>query len=149
MAEESRDGGETDASGPSGPRETINQGMLDLEHVCETLAHSRRRYLIYSLKEDTEWSLRELATRVAAWEDDVPEAAVSEARRDRVYVSLYHTHVPKLRDEGVVAWDPGTETITAGEHAEQVLAALAGMGASLDASQEAHARTIDGPGVEE
>ncbi|MFC6976219.1 hypothetical protein ACFQL1_18485 [Halomicroarcula sp. GCM10025709] len=114
--------------------------MLEVETVYEALGHPRRRYLCYTLLEDTEWTLTELATKIAAWENDVPEHAVTNDRREAVYVSLYHAHVPKLVDEGVIAFDETTETITVAEHAEQVLAALEGMGASLDASQETHAR---------
>lgn len=57
-----------------------------------------------------------------------------------MYVSLYHVHVPKLVDEGVITFDDGSETITPAENAEQVLAVLEGMGASLDSNQETHAR---------
>jgi hypothetical protein len=38
-------------------------------------------------------------------------------------------------------FDEATETITTAEHAEQVLTALEGMGASLDSNQETHARS--------
>ncbi|MFB6139709.1 MAG: hypothetical protein ABEJ26_04660 [Halosimplex sp.] len=114
--------------------------ILDLDHVYAALDHPRRRYLCYTLLEDDEWTLEELAAKVAAWEDGAPEREVTARRRENVYVSLYHAHVPKLVDLGVVAFDEGRETITPAEHAEQVLTALQGMGASLDANQETHAR---------
>lgn len=114
--------------------------ILELDHVYEALGHPRRRYLCYTLLEDTEWSLTDLATKIAAWENDISDHAVTDYQRDRVYVSLYHAHVPKLVEEEVITFDDTTETITAAENAEQVLAALQGMGASLDANQEEHAR---------
>lgn len=117
------------------------QEILELDHIYKALCHSRRRYLCYSLLEDTEWSLDELATKIAAWENDIPEQAVTDHQRTQVYVSLYHAAVPKLVEEGVITFDDVTETITPGEHADQVLAALEGMGASLDHTQEAHARS--------
>ncbi|RQG95098.1 DUF7344 domain-containing protein [Natrarchaeobius chitinivorans] len=115
--------------------------VLEIEPVYEALGHSRRRYLCYTLLEDTEWSLTDLATKIAAWENDVSEHEVTENQRDRVYVSLYHAHVPKLVDESVITFDEATETITTAEHAEQVMTALEGLGASLDANQETHARS--------
>jgi hypothetical protein len=114
--------------------------ILELDHVYEALGHSRRRYLCYTLLERTEWSLTDLATKIAAWENDVPERAVTGLQRERVYVSLYHTHVPKLVDDGVVTLEESTETIAPAENATQVLAALEGMGATLDSNQETHAR---------
>jgi hypothetical protein len=129
-------GSETPPTGDRFPAQEI----LELDHVYEALGHPRRRYLCYSLLEDTQWSLTDLATTIAAWENDVPEHEVAANQRERVYVSLYHAHVPKLVDEGVIAFDDATETITPAENADQVLAALEGVGASLDSTQETHAR---------
>lgn len=116
-------------------------GTLEVKPVYEALGHSRRQYLCYTLLKDTEWSLTELATKVAAWENDVPGHAVTDDQREAVYVSLYHAHVPKLVDEGVITFDEATETITTAEHADQVLAALEGIGTSLDLKQETHAQS--------
>jgi hypothetical protein len=121
--------------------ELPSRGVLDLDHVYEALGHPRRRYLCYTLLEDREWSLADLATKIAAWENGVPEHAVTDRQRDRVYVSLYHAHIPKLVETDVVAFDDRHETIAAAANADQVLAALRGIGASLDASQETHARS--------
>ncbi|MFD1687177.1 DUF7344 domain-containing protein [Halobellus litoreus] len=130
----------SDASAPS-ETQLPSLDILEMETVYEALGNSRRRYLCYTLFEDTEWSLTDLATKIAAWENDIPEQAVTEDQREEVYVSLYHAHVPKLVDEGVITFDEATETITTADHAEQVLAALEGIGASLDSKQETHARS--------
>ncbi|MCU4752633.1 hypothetical protein OB919_11645 [Halobacteria archaeon AArc-curdl1] len=115
--------------------------VLEIEAVYQALGHPRRRYLSYTLLEDTMWSLTDLATKIAAWENDIPEHEVTESQREAVYVSLYHAHVPKLVDEGVITFDEATEMITAAEHAEQVMTALEGIGTSLDADQEVHSRS--------
>lgn len=115
--------------------------ILQIEPVYEVLGHSRRRYLCYTLFKDTEWSLSDLAMKIAAWENNVPEHAVTEDQREEVYVTLYHVHVPKLVDECVITFDEAIETITTAEHAEQVLTALNGIGASLDSNQETHAQS--------
>lgn len=114
--------------------------ILELDHVYEALGTPRRRYLCYTLLEDTEWTLDELARKVAAWENDIPEHEVTNHQQEEVYVSLYHAHIPKLVAEGVLTFDDTTETITTAENAEQVLIALEGMGASFDSNQETHAR---------
>ena len=123
-----------------GPTAEISEGILELDHVYEALGHPRRRYLCYTFLEDTQWSLTDLAQKIAAWEHDVPEDEITGSHWQPVYVSLYHAHVPKLVDEGVVLFDDSTEQIIPGEHLEQVLAALEGMGASVDVQQEEHAR---------
>lgn len=134
------DDSHTESAGQPTEELPLSRDVLELDHVYEALGHSRRRYLCYTLLEDTRWTLTDLATKIAAWEQDVPEHAVTEDQRERVYVSLYHAHVPKLVDEGIITFDPATERITAAGNAEQVLAALEGMGASLDSTQESHAR---------
>lgn len=128
------------ASTGASQKRTLSPDVLELDHVYSTLSHSRRRFLCYTLLEDTEWSLSDLATKIAAWENDVPEHAVTAQQRDRVYVSLYHAHVPKLVDEGVITFDDTSETIVAARHAEQVLTALEAIGTALDNEQEQHAR---------
>lgn len=114
--------------------------VLELNHVFDALAHQRRRYLLYTLLEDEEWSLRELAVKVAAWEQGVSRESVADEEVERVYVSLYHNHVPKLADEGIVEFVEADETIRPATNAEQVLAVLANAGGSSDSEQEAHAR---------
>lgn len=115
--------------------------ILEMEYVFEALAHPRRRYLVYSLLSDTRWTLRELATKLVAWERDISEEAVTAFDRDEMFVSLYHAHVPKLVDFDIIEYEDGEEgVVVAAENAVQVLAALEGLGASLDTAQELHAR---------
>jgi hypothetical protein len=85
----------------------------------------RRRYVLYALAEDPEWTLQELATRLVAWEEGVEDDDVGPNCRERRYISLYHTHVPKLADEGVVEFDADAERITPGERAAGVIEFLA------------------------
>jgi hypothetical protein len=116
----------------------VSHDVLELDHVYEALDHPRRRYLCHTLLEHDERSLSELARTVAAWEEDVPEDEVSEAETERVCVSLYHAHAPKLADCGVVSFDAEAETLSTAENAEHVQAALDALGASVEASQEHH-----------
>ena len=119
----------------------LSKEILELNHVFQALAKSRRRYLVYTLKSKTEWELTEIATKIASWEMDTPEQEVPEEDIELTYASLYHAHVPKLVDEGVIEFEKSTEVIRPGPNAPQVLAALAGAGASLDMRQESHARS--------
>jgi predicted transcriptional regulator len=117
----------------------ISTAVLDVDYVFEALAHPRRRYLLYTLAVETVWSVRELATKLAAWEQNIPEETVRPDERDKVYISLYHTHIPILEEYSVISFDAQTETIEAAVNAEQVIAALEGVGASIDSEQESHA----------
>lgn len=129
---------------------SIDPAVLELDHVFAVLSHPRRRYLMYALATNPSWTLSELSTKLVAWEENVEEAAVDPHRREQMYISLYHTHVPKLEDAGVVEFEPRSETIARGNNATQVFAVLAGAGGSLDDAQEEHAgRTYSSDSEEE
>nr|WP_129113657.1 hypothetical protein [Halegenticoccus tardaugens] len=83
-----------------------------------------------------------MATELVAWERDIPEEDITATARDEMYVSLYHTHVPKLVNLDIIEVEDGeTEKIlVADKNAVQVLAVPEGAGASLDAAQETHAQ---------
>ncbi|WP_231188594.1 DUF7344 domain-containing protein [Haladaptatus sp. DYF46] len=125
----------------------VSESVLELQPTFAAIAHPRRRYLVYTLLEDTAWSLDDLATKLAAWETDTPEADIATLTHQEMYASLYHTHIPKLVDLDVIEFDADTETITPDHYATQVLTVLEGAGASLDNRQETHARSeFDGDG---
>jgi DNA-binding transcriptional ArsR family regulator len=81
-------------------------GFLDLAVPETQLLHAatdpRRRATLGVLRERGELPLRDLATHVAARERSVTVADVSPSLRDRVAATLHHTHVPKLREAGLV-----------------------------------------------
>lgn len=83
--------------------------------------------------------MTELATKIAAWENDIAEDEVSDHQRERVTVSLHHAHIPQLVDGDVISYYEASEEIAPAENAEQVLAALRGIGATLDSRQEQYA----------
>ncbi len=126
-------------SDPQGYTQSVPP-YLELDHVFEALGHPRRRYLLYTLLDETEWSLWELAGKVAAWEQDLPGDTLAEEQIETVYVGLYHNHVPKLVEDDIIRFREGDELIELGPNAEQVLNALEGVGGRIDVDQEAHAR---------
>jgi hypothetical protein len=136
-------GGSTEVLTGSASR-TVSRDVLLLDHVFDALAHPRRRYVCYAVLGDGRWSLRDLAAEVATLERADPDVEVSVAERNRVYVSLYHTHVPKLLEDGVLESDDADGTVAAGTHLELVAAALEGVGARLEDDQSPRARRTAG-----
>lgn len=118
--------------GAASDHRQISREGLQRECIYAALGHPRRRFLLYALSKKTEWSLTELATKIAALEQQVSASAVPEARRKRVYTSLYHTHVPKLAETGVIQYDQNTETVNANENTALLLAVLETISERLD-----------------
>ena len=73
------------------------------DELFHVLRNRRRRYAIHHLKHaDDPVDVGDLATQIAAWENDVPTDAVTSKQRRRVYNALQQTHVPELDDTGLV-----------------------------------------------
>lgn len=74
--------------------------------IFECLAHSRRRSALESLSEATgPLALADLAMDVTDRETETLRAEMDEETVKRVYMSLYHTHVPKLTDADLAEYD--------------------------------------------
>jgi DNA-binding transcriptional ArsR family regulator len=126
------------------PANTSSEAILNLDEVFAALGHPRRRYLLYTLvNESSEETLSELATKLAAWEQDKPTSEVTDDERQDVHISLYHSHIPKLADLGVLDYHEKGDIIVRARNTAQVQAVLNGAGAELDARQEGHAQDTD------
>jgi hypothetical protein len=110
----------------TGPTERLSTGAggdraLPQETVFDILRNRRRRYALHHLKQrETPVSIGELAEQVAAWEYDTTPEEISSQQRQRVYVSLVQSHLPMMEDEGVIAVDDDTVTLTEGAAALDV-----------------------------
>jgi hypothetical protein len=98
-----------------------SESALSQDVVFDILSSSRRRYVLYRLREaEGPIELTELAEQVAAWENDTETDQITEQERKRVYVSLYQTHIPRLDDVGLVVYDRDTGQIELAEEATQI-----------------------------
>lgn len=93
-------------------------GPLSVDRVHELLAKRRRRHLLYCLYlYATPIGLPDVADLLAEWAHDGPETDRLELRL-RIYNSLYHAHVPKLAEAGVVEYDQADDVVDLGENAD-------------------------------
>ena len=82
------------------------------------LSNQRRRCVLYYLNRNPgPVPLRDLAERIAAWENDVEVAELEYKQRKRVYTSLHQTHLPKLDEAGIVDYDRDEGTVTLADRA--------------------------------
>lgn len=89
--------------------------------MIEILAHPRRRHVILCLREyENSMVLADLADEIAALENETSPMEVPPDEVERVYLSLYHTHVPKLADTGVVQYEQEKNAVTLADRAEQL-----------------------------
>lgn len=92
----------------------------DEARLHRVLANSRRRHVLDVLGEsDSPVTLADLAADLASRESD--ETADRE-RIERVQISLYHNHVPKLDDVGIVEFDATERTVSLDDSEEIAIA---------------------------
>jgi|GEM_PF-1823588 hypothetical protein len=132
MAKEPDDGssGDKNTSNVHDRAPQFTRSVLEREHVYDSLADVRRRYLCYLLCGRSELQIDDAVAAIAEWEcEDGTE--VSTSARDRIRLTLLHSHIPKLREHGVVDFDKHSGTMVPDENAEAVLAALRAVGRRL------------------
>ena len=79
----------------------------------------RRNVLRYLDGTDGPVEMRDVAEQVAAWEHDTTVEALASDERQRVYIALYQSHLPKLDKEGVIEYDQSRGVVERGPLAEQ------------------------------
>jgi hypothetical protein len=85
---------------------------LSRDTAYELLSSRRRRNTIHALLEHgSESTVGDLASQLAAWENDCRVRAVTSTQRKRTYTALRQSHLPKLSDAGVVDYDVNRGTV--------------------------------------
>lgn len=114
---------EKDTNGSTeAPRSTSsNTQPLSVDSVFDALANRRRRYVLHCLqKYDNPMALADVADEIAVWENETNISEISGEEVKRVYISLYHAHVPKLADAGIVEYNQDRDMVALSENADQV-----------------------------
>lgn len=92
-----------------------------LDELFDALSNERRRRVVRYLNDRrAPIALADLAREVAAREEGVATDDVGPDEVERVHVSLYHVHVPKLADRGLVEYDPDRGLVSPPEHGEAI-----------------------------
>lgn len=96
-------------------------GDLSKSDVFDLLRNERRRYLLhYLMTHESPVELGDLATLIAAWENDTPVDAVSSQQRKRVYTTLQQTHLPRMDEAEIVEFDSNRGVVSRTEHTDKL-----------------------------
>lgn len=105
--------------------ETSEATPVGLSLACELLAHPHRRHALSVLRErGSQMTLDEVARAVTLRVDGVTLGDDFRERFDQVRVGLYHNHLPKLCDAGVIAYDRDRRTVALAEERGRVVRLL-------------------------
>lgn len=101
----------------------VTDGEVLLDDVLDILASQRRRYILHCLQTHAlPLALADVADEVAVYEHDTDITDISAEEVKRVYISLYHTHIPKLAERGLVTYSQDRDLVTLSDNGEQLRA---------------------------
>ena len=83
--------------------------QLSDDQIYRGLASTRRRQLLYTLREESECTVDELAIILAKWED--ADGSPSETDRKQMRIKLVHSDLPLLADAETIAYDRENEIV--------------------------------------
>ncbi|WP_186310969.1 DUF7344 domain-containing protein [Halorubrum depositum] len=80
---------------------------LELDDVFHVLQNERRRNVLRYLDDvdDDVVEMRDMAVQIAAWENDTTVQKLHSDQRQRVYIALYQSHLPKLDSLGLIDYN--------------------------------------------
>lgn len=117
MTDERREYGGSWKSHGWGSPSVLDSSPPTVDELFALLSSHRRRYLLAALDRDpTPVRIADVAAEITAIESDVPSTLVDDDRRRDVRSDLFHNHLPKLRDAGLVTYDRDAGTVEPGEH---------------------------------
>lgn len=86
---------------------------IDDDRLFDALANERRRRVLSILCEyDATVALADLADEVAVREKKQPITEIPPGEVKRVYMLLYHSHIPKMADANLVRYDQARDRVT-------------------------------------
>jgi len=95
---------------------------LARDDLFSMLRNERRREVIHYLSDhEGAVDLRDLSEYIAAIENDCDPDEVTYKQRKRVQTALYQMHLPKLADQGIVAYDRRAGRVELASGAENCL----------------------------
>lgn len=87
---------------------TETQLSISKDDLFHLLQNGRRRAVLRyftSRTEQTEFNMRTIAEEIAAWESETTVERLDSDQRQRVYISLYQSHLPKFDEYGVIEYN--------------------------------------------
>ena len=97
----------------SGTGESTDAAAIPEDDLFHLLQNERRRNVLRYLRgRDESVRMRDVAEQVAAWEHGTTVEQLSSDQRQRVYISLYQSHLDTLDDAGVIDYNQSRGIIT-------------------------------------
>ncbi len=108
----------SDETGSETPSRASSLSKDDTFHILQN--ERRRRVLRYLSDAEGPVDMRDIAEQVAAWEHDTTVQQLTSDQRQRVYIALYQSHLPKLADFGLITYNRSRGVVERTPLADQI-----------------------------
>lgn len=132
----------------------IAESGVDTDALFDALADSRRRFVLaYLWEQERSVSLREVAARIADRERDEQSgdaatesltAGITADEITSVHIGLYHAHIPKLCEAGVVEYSRDRDAVTLTAEGDELVTRIAVPGVATEQSGTPRRSTAGG-----
>lgn len=115
---------------------------LDQDDTFHLLQTNRRRESIrYLLDHEDKGAvrMRDIAEHIAAQEHDTTVRQLTSTQRQRVYIPLYQSHLPKLDKKGIIEYEKSRGIVRPGDRLEEIRPYLEVQPLHKENEQPAHA----------
>lgn len=114
------DTGSKQPSTVAGEMSTKNNTLRkdDLFHLLQN--ERRRLVLRYLAETDGPAEMRDIVEQVTAWEHNTTVQQLMSDQRQRVYIALYQSHLPKLADFGIITYNQSRGIVQRTPLADQI-----------------------------
>lgn len=105
-----------DTEGAANQDNTLSKD--EIFHVLQN--DRRRRVLQYLVDTDGPVQMGDIAEQITAWEYGTNVEEITSEQRQRVYIALYQSHLPKLAEFGLVTYNQHQGIVEQTPHINQV-----------------------------
>lgn len=98
-------------------------GAADASCIFDILSNARRRTFLILLDSHKQApAIADMAKDIAEQEHETPADELSDETIEHIHISLYHCHIPKLEDAGIITYDQDRNTVAFTERGERFYA---------------------------
>lgn len=97
------------------------RSIEEVNELVAAVSHHQRREILKILRtSDRPLALADLAIELVRHLEEISDETEAKRQAEQRQIELYHRHIPKLVDVGLVEYDPALKTVEATEKATDI-----------------------------
>lgn len=99
----------------------LREAARSTDDLFEVLSNAHRRFVVSCLAtHPNPLAVADFATELACWECKTPSDHISAEQVESRYINLYHVHIPKMADAGILRYNQEQDTIALADECDGI-----------------------------